>query len=226
MRKNQIFLLQFAGGNCYSYQFLERFFSKGFEVHALELPGRGKRIAESCFNTLDHAIEDYFNQVRAKRSKMPYIIYGHSMGALMGLFVTKKLETINDPPIELIVTGNAGPKIGFDKKTYMLPDNRFKEEIRKLGGTPEEVIENQEIYDFFSPILRADLEILERTPLPNIQIKTGIHAIMGNDERHQLHIKEWCNHTKGNVKCEHMPGGHFFILKHAQKIVEKIEQYA
>jgi len=225
MNKTQIFFLPFAGGNKYSFHFLEKYLPKDLEIFSLELPGRGKRMYENCLTDLPLAVEDYYQQVQEKRSTAPYIIYGHSMGALMGLFVTQKLETIDDPPLKLIVSGNAGPKIGFTKKRYNLPGGEFKNELRKLGGISDEVIENEEIFGFFSPIIRADLEVLERSPLPDIKIKTGIHAIMGSEEKYTQDIEEWNKHTSGSVKCEHMKGDHFFIHHHAQSIVKRIERY-
>jgi external thioesterase TEII len=48
MEKPQLFLLHFAGGSCYSFQFMLPYL-KDFNVLPIELPGRGRRIKESLF---------------------------------------------------------------------------------------------------------------------------------------------------------------------------------
>ena len=104
----QVFLLHFAGGNLYSYKFLAPHFPSRFEVHALELPGRGKRFSEKFLLNKIDAATDYREQIeRLRQKEFPFIIYGHSMGAQLGLLLAKQLEEAGDEPLSLIVSGNA-----------------------------------------------------------------------------------------------------------------------
>ena len=64
--KTQLFLLHFAGGSCYSFDFLNDTLSKKFECHALELPGRGKRNQEKLLLHKEEAIQDYCDQIRVR----------------------------------------------------------------------------------------------------------------------------------------------------------------
>ena len=108
----QLFLLPFAGGNCYSYDFLiKKIDKKRLESFTLELPGRGKRIDEAFIVHLKEAIDDYLLQVKSLRDKKPYIIYGHSMGAILAYHVSHKMEVSSDGPTALIVSGSSGPEI-------------------------------------------------------------------------------------------------------------------
>lgn len=226
MKKTQLFLLHFAGGNCYSYQFLIDQLSKEFEIHPLELPGRGKRMQESLLTDITSTTEDYYRQLIEKRNNQPYIIYGHSMGSVLGLYVSYKMEQKGDAPQKLIVTGSAGPTIGFSEPRFDLPTPAFKLELKKLGGIPEEVFEHQELFDFFSPVLRADFQVLEGNPLPNVRIETDIQAIIGDQDRNAHALDRWHNHTSGTVNCETMPGGHFFIHEHVEWISKHINGYS
>ena len=92
----QLFLLHFAGGNCYSYEFLIKKILRSalskIDCYALELPGRGKRLDEELIVDKNDAIVDYVSQIKKLRNGKPYIIYGHSMGATLGLSVVKKME--------------------------------------------------------------------------------------------------------------------------------------
>ena len=230
--KPQIFLLHFAGGSCYSFEFLRKYLNKNFDFIALELPGRGRRYDENILFNKFQCIEDYTDQIKKLRNNSPYVIYGHSMGATLGLGVVKKMEDYNDPPLHLIVTGNAGPNIKeLDKEgkplvRHLMDDHKFKEELRRLGGVPEDILENEDLYNFFSPIIRADFEVLEKKDFykVNYVIKTPIYAIMGTKEKRNQYIKNWNNYTANQFQFQILEGDHFFINNHPELLVKVLEE--
>lgn len=217
----QLFLLHFAGGNVYSFEFLKKGIN-GITFIPLELPGRGKRHREELIKDKNKAIEDYYNQIKSLRNGEPYMIYGHSMGATLGVSVAEKLENEGDSPEVLIVSGNAGP--GVKKKNdyplHVLNDAEFKQELIDLGGIPVELIQNQELFDYFLPIIRADFECIEKGQFSEkgIKLNTSIVALMGNSEETCGAIENWGTFTKSDFKCKVMEGDHFFIYKHAQEV--------
>lgn len=212
----QLFMLHFAGGNVYSYQFLREYLSSNFDFYPLELPGRGRRLGEKLLSTESEAIKDLVTQVISNRNDQPYLIFGHSMGASLGLKVTKKLEELRDPPERLIVGGNAGPGTGKAKCRSAMNDEELKEELRTLGGVPEEVLENDDLFDFFAPIMRADFRILESSEklTHDFKINTPIVAVMGNEEEAVDEIENWKNFTSNEFKFHILTGNHFFIHDH------------
>jgi surfactin synthase thioesterase subunit len=219
--KYQLFLLHFAGGNQYSFEFLKKEVSN-VNFIPLELPGRGKRHREELFKNKSQAIEDYFNQIKSLRNGEPYLIYGHSMGATLGLSVAAKLEAIDDSPELLVFSGNAGPGV-TNKKDFLyheLDDARFKEELLDLGGIPTEVAQNDELFNYFSPIIRADFECLEKDSFSekDLKLKTPIYALMGSEEENSDQIENWKNFTMNNFTHEIVEGNHFFIHNHAEKL--------
>lgn len=220
--KTQIFLLHFAGGNSYSFQFLKPFMEQIFELCPLELPGRGKRIGEPLIVDENQAIEDYVAQLTAKRNKSPFIIFGHSMGASLGLKVTEKLEKLGDPPCWLIVSGNAGPGMSDNKIRSKMNDVDLKFELKSLGGVPEEVFENMDLYNFFIPIMKADFQLLEEAPeiSHGFRIQTPICAIMGDQETQVDNIENWGNYTAGDFRYQILNGNHFFIHNHPARITK------
>lgn len=229
-KKPQLFLLHFAGGNRYSFDFLKSYIGNHFDFHSLELPGRGRRFDEDLVKSKDLAIQDYVNQIRNKRNKQPYIIYGHSMGATLGLSVTKQLESSLDAPLQLIVSGNSGPGADgvIDEKEkkirYLMNDKELKQELRILGGVPEEVLQNDELFDFFSPIIRADFEVLEKNYFleENLKIDIPIFAMMGTREEKHDKIENWKTFTSSGLGYKILEGGHFFIHDHCKEIAEII----
>ncbi|HSH65657.1 MAG TPA: alpha/beta fold hydrolase [Bacteroidia bacterium] len=225
MKKAQLFTLHFAGGNCYSFQFILPFL-QDFEVIPLELPGRGKRMNERLLRDFDCAAQDFYTQIKAKIKGGPFLIYGHSMGAYLALKVTALLEKINLAPVGLLVSGNPGPGIKSNKERYLLEQNAFIEALKELGGVPSEIIENKELFDFFEPILRADFEIAEKENASKENIvNVPIYAMMGSTEESVEDIENWKRFTNSQFEYNVLEGDHFFIHKHPEKIAQIIKNY-
>ena len=223
LKKNtQLFMLHFAGGNIFSYQFLKPYVPVDFDFHPIELPGRGKRITENFVSTTSDAVEDLVSQIISLRNNQAYIIFGHSMGASLGLRVTKRLEELGDPPMRLIVSGNAGPGIkDNDKCRSTMNDDELKEELRTLGGVSEEVLENDELFDFFAPIMKSDFRLLETCEklAPGFKINSPIVAIMGDSEETSESIENWRKFTSSEFKSFLLEGNHFFIHNHPTSLI-------
>lgn len=229
-KKFQLFLLHFAGGSSYSFDFLKRHVSSNIEFIPLELPGRGRRCNEALLKNKEQAVQDYFNQIKKLRNDQPYAIFGHSMGATLGLSVTHKMEKINDAPNALIVSGNPGPGIPreYTKNRYLLNDFDFKNVLRELGGIPNKVLEDNDLYAFFNPIMRADFETLEKDDFSEkgIVLNTSLFAIMGDEEKASDKIENWKNFTKSDFEHKILKGNHFFIYNHPLEIVQIINNYS
>lgn len=224
MKKPQLFLLHFAGGNRYSFQFMLPHLA-GFDVIPLELPGRGKRLREPLPKDFSQAAEDLFRQIKQNLSTVPFILYGHSMGAYMALRASNLLEKEGRLPVALVVSGNAGPGLpGSEKKRrHLMPREEFKEELGKIGGVPPEFLENDDLFNFFEPVLRADFEIAEEHGLEE-EPPTGapIFALMGSEEKNAGKISNWSRFTRSDFRSEILSGGHFFIQKHPRRIASVI----
>ena len=223
MEKPQLFLLHFAGGNCYSYQFL-RPYLREFDVVSLELPGRGKRINENLLKVFADAAADIYGQIKALQSSSTVLLYGHSMGAFLALKAAQMLENEGRPISYLIVSGNGGPRAKeglLPKRRYLFEKEELKAELRDLGGIPPEMLENEELFDFFEPILRADFQLAENHGLINQPpVEVPIYAIMGNRELDLESLSQWRYYTHGKFDFEILEGDHFFIYRQASRLAE------
>ncbi|MBO9586223.1 MAG: thioesterase [Flavobacterium sp.] len=224
MKKIQLFLIPFAGGNCYSFNFLMPYL-KDFDVVTLELPGRGKRIKESLLTEFDQAAEDIFQQIIARQTASFYIIYGHSLGTGIGLRVANMLQKINRAPAYLVFTGNPGPGIKENRKLYLYEKFEFMDEIKKLGGLPDELRSNLEFMDFIEPVFRADFELAERNKLVNERaVNVPIYSVMGDLEKTSVDIANWKRFTNASFHSEILTGDHFFIYNHPERIANILQQ--
>lgn len=222
----QLFLLHYAGGNVYSFNFLKKYLENSFEVICLELPGRGKRMFEPILKDKEKAINDQFNEIlKYRKTGVDFVVYGHSMGAIIGLGVTYLLEKSKDAPRSLIVTGNSGPGNYREEQFYKLEPLQFSTALKELGGIPNELFENIELFDFFEPVLRADFEIVEREIDEDpILVNCPIYCVMGSDEKYVHRILNWKNITNSEFKYEIFEGNHFFINNHPEKLAQFIKK--
>jgi surfactin synthase thioesterase subunit len=216
-------MLHFAGGNSYSFQFMASSLTD-FEVITLELPGRGKRVNEELVTDFELAARDIYYQIGQRLNTPVFLIYGHSMGAYLALRVSFMLQQAGTPPAYLIVSGNAGPGVKEKKKIYLLERKHFIEELISLGGIPSEAISNEELFDFFEPILRADFEVAENNGISDEQIvDSPLYALMGSLEEKVNEISNWGRFTRSDFTAEVLEGDHFFIYKNAQRIASIIK---
>ncbi|WP_160715579.1 thioesterase II family protein [Chitinophaga solisilvae] len=223
MKKPQLFLLHFAGGNAWSFDFLKPYL-QNFDVVVPELPGRGKRMAEPLLTEFSQGVADVYQHVTGKLSGPPFFIYGHSMGAYLTLKLGHMLEQNGYRPAALIVSGNAGPHPeATKKKYYRMPHHVFLKELEELGGIPPDILSNPEYFEYFEPMLRADFELSEEHGLiQDFAVKAPIYAMMGTEEEGVGNIANWQRFTASWFRYETLPGGHFFIHHHPERIAAVI----
>lgn len=226
-RKRRIFMLPFAGGNRYSYQFMAPYF-KDFDIHALELPGRGKRIKEPLLKSFFDALGDIYRQISAEIEPGYDIIYGHSLGAILGHWVTYRLEKAGKSPASLVVSGISEPNINraeVFQLVHELPQKEFIERLIRIGGMPKGFMENKELFEYSEPILRADFEVLDSIGnFKSKKTKSSLTAIMGTKESTAHQIKSWQNYTEGELDYHYLEGDHFFINQHPKIMAELISK--
>lgn len=223
--KPQVFLLHYAGGDGNAFRPLLNNLEPFFQIETPELPGRGNRMGEPFLDNKQEAVAEILHQIKQRRKKeVPYIIYGHSMGAILGLEVCHAMES-TDPPSYFVPTGYPGPGIKKNSPIAELPRSEFFSEIRKLGGLSDEVMESEELLDFFEPVLRADFGLLENeknTPFFE-KIQTPIFAVMGRSELYALQIKNWKSYTHAACEFQIVNGNHFFINQNFNYLSQTIK---
>lgn len=222
MKQIQLFLLHFAGGNRYSFRFLEPYL-QDFTLIPLELPGRGGRYNEPLLKDLELAAADICRQISSQVTS-DYIIYGHSMGAQLALKVASDMEVTGLPPLSIIVSGNAGPGVRPAMNRHLLERALFKNELKEMGGVPPEFLENEELYDFYEPILRADFELVEKSCTLDFKpLGIPIYALMGSEELYSGQIANWGKFTSAPALTRLLSGGHFFIHQHPKELATVIK---
>jgi surfactin synthase thioesterase subunit len=228
MKKNlRLICLPYAGGNKYSYRSYSEKAPSFLELITLEYPGRGARMKDALMSNIADLVDDLYAQVITKINDVDYAIYGHSMGGLLTYLLTiKLLENNKKLPLHLFITGTSGPSAPgrLEKKRSLLGKKEFIQEIIDFGGMPDEMLQNEELLYFFEPILRADFKASENYIYkPHAPLNIPITVITGSaEDMTQADIQTWQHETTQPVDFKVLPGNHFFILNHADKIMYTI----
>lgn len=216
-----LFCFPFAGGSSYFFKKVETFLDDSIHIITPELPGRGRRIAENLLRDVHEVVEDLFLQI-CDQLHTPYAFYGHSMGTLVGYLLACKIKAEGLPqPRLLFFSGRGGPSfIKQEAKRYNLPRKEFFEELRCLGGSPEEILEDEVMMEFFEPIIRADFEVVESySHIDMGLLDVAIHVIYGDNENlSDEEIACWQKESSISISVTKLPGDHFFIYKQSKKL--------
>lgn len=221
MNKINIFCLPFAGGSRYSYNGYRQY-ARHVNIIPVEPPGRGSRFAEPLLDNIYDMVDDVYEQVKNSLFR-PYAIYGHSMGAMLGFLLTRRILQEGLPePLQLFLTGRAAPSTPKkEAPLHRLPKEEFFEALKALGGCPEELLSNDELKEFFEPIIRADLQVVDSySHEPFIPFDIPVTVMIGMDE--DISFEEalaWQKETNVLVSVRKFTGDHFFIYDHEREIV-------
>jgi surfactin synthase thioesterase subunit len=218
-KKITLYCLPFAGGNALSYRDFKNHIADIIHVKPLDLPGRGKRVKEPLLTNLEAIADDTFRQIKNDINDQPYIVYGHSMGAILGYLLTHRLINADlPPPMHLFFSGRRAPSVVDNKPLkHGLPKADFLSYLKELGGLPNEILEHEELMDFFEPILRADFQAIETyayQPKPPFDIPMTIMHGLKDKEVVHAELHKWQQETRQPITIKLFAGGHFFIFEH------------
>ncbi|XLS29488.1 thioesterase II family protein [Flavobacteriaceae bacterium M23B6Z8] len=232
LKKVNLFVLPHAGGHSHSYQGFEKFIASNIKIIPLEYPGRGTRAGESLIGEIHALVDDIFEQIK-NRISSPFAIYGHSMGALVGiLLVHKIIENTQRYPLHFFASGACGPTVKDKSEIYHLNSNDFWAELANQGGIAKEILKDQDLKNYLEPILRNDAKVTElyHHDADYSMKSIPITVFMGSDDQiaPANQAISWQKETTLPITIFEFKGGHFFIFDEIQKITrifnEKISE--
>lgn len=211
----RLFCFPYAGGGAAVYRSWSTLLPAEIQLAPVTLRGRGSRFTEAPLERLDEVTESLAEEL-APYLDMPFAFFGHSMGALIAYELTRLLRGRGGPlPEHLLVSGRRAPQVPSDRPDlHTLPEPDLKEELRRLDGTPEEIIASPELMELFLPILRADFSVCEtyryREEAP---LDCPVSAFGGLEDRDvaREHVEAWRTQARGPFRVRMFPGGHFFL---------------
>ncbi|MEH6534418.1 MAG: thioesterase domain-containing protein [Photobacterium frigidiphilum] len=224
----RIFFLPYAGGSASIYQDWTSQLPPGVEAVLIQLPGRANRFGEELISKMPTLINQLFENI-VEMTDLPYIIFGHSMGSRIGYQLIDFLKKNEYPlPVHFIASGSKAPHQKRHKSgSYLLPEEEFIQEIKRLDATPQEIIDNKELLNICINILRSDFEVADyQSEIPNIKHNISFTLLFGlfDEEVCFDDIEEWKLHFESDIDVILFNGGHFFINSHQSKLISEINK--
>jgi medium-chain acyl-[acyl-carrier-protein] hydrolase len=159
----------------------------------------------------------------------PFVFFGHSMGSILSFeaCVWLRRRGLNLPQ-HLFVSGRRAPHIVDPENIHTKSDEEFLDEIAKLKGTPESVLQNRELLRLLLPSLRSDFTLCETyryvqdRPLP---LPITAFGGLEDDETHHGRLEAWQQHTSVQFTSHRIPGDHFFIHCQEETLLSAMRSY-
>ncbi|MFC4535657.1 thioesterase II family protein [Sphaerisporangium dianthi] len=203
-----------VGGSASAYFWLSKSLAPAYEVLAIQYPGRQERRREPVALSLHALVDQVFEALRGQVAP-PFAFFGHSMGALVAFEVARRSAAAGEPgPSLLVVSGRRAPSTGPEKRFDVDDENMLVAELRRMGGTAEQFIRDEEVRAMILPVARADYRALHAyVPQPDSVVDTPILALVGdNDPVTTLEeAKAWSAHSTSTCELRVFPGGHFYL---------------
>lgn len=223
-----IFCFNHAGGNARVFDHWIN--SKMVDAVAVELPGHGTRINEDtsvdigslCGDIAEHISKE----LKQCRKKVEFSLFGHSLGAIVAFGVACCLERkFGLAPCCLQVSGRHAPQ-DEDPSAYRtsMGIDPLIEEIKELGHTPPELMENREFLDFIMPTIFNDYALSESFVYEDQMLDIPIYAYSGSNDRDAdvTVMRNWENVTSEKFRIRQFEGDHFYLFDKGNNVADKV----
>jgi medium-chain acyl-[acyl-carrier-protein] hydrolase len=211
----RLFCFTYAGGGASIYRPWTRELPPEVELCVIQLPGRESRLLEEPYTEMSALVEQ-LSAALDRYLDIPFAFFGHSMGALVAFELAREIRRRRGLSlVHLFVSGHVAPSIQRRRApVHQLPASEFVEAIRRLNGTPEQVLENAELMELVLPALRADLALCETyTYVDEAPLGCPISAFGGlaDAEVGYDDLRAWQSQTTGQFRLRLFPGDHFYL---------------
>jgi len=186
------------------------------------------RASEPPFTRLAPLIESLTQALRPFLDK-PFALFGHSMGGLIGFEFTRALRRrFGLDALGLFISGRQAPPIpDRTPARYDLPEPEFTEEIRRLNGTPPEILAHPELMRLLVPLLRAEFELCQTyvyEPGQPLDCPISVFGGVKDDDVSYEELEGWRSQTTGAFSLRMVPGDHFFIQTSQAQLLAMISE--
>jgi surfactin synthase thioesterase subunit len=221
---HRLYCFPFAGGSPGVYLPWERQLPQ-VEVWGVLPPGRGKRFEQIPYTRLPELVRALVADVDFVP---PYVLFGHSLGALVAYETARALQAAGRPgPVALIASAHRPPHRPYeDSPITCLPDEEFQAEAARRYPVPPELAEDPELLAQSYAMLRSDLEVVENyTFQPGDPLTCPLVVVSGLDDYWSAQtLAGWAQHTVAGCRIEMVPGDHHYVLDAAEPLLAIIEE--
>jgi surfactin synthase thioesterase subunit len=206
----------YAGGGASVYRGWQEALPGFIEVWPVQPPGREGRIREAPLTSVDALVDGFLDAHARDLEAAPYALFGHSMGATLAHETALRLvRRGGPPPLHLAVSARRAPhRPEHHPPIHDLPEDEFRAELRRLNGTPQEVLDHPELMDLIGPMLRADFTLIETYrpgDTPPLDAPITAYGGLADPDVPRDDLEAWSECTRRRFRVGIFPGDHFFF---------------
>ena len=211
----RLFCFPYAGGGALFFRDWPSEAPEEIDVLPVQLPGREQRLRDKPYTRMDPLI-DALTQALGHHLDLPFAIFGHSMGSVIGYEVAQRLRRDRGlAPLLLAVSARRAPQLPpRQEEDYKLPDPELCDRLRQMNGTPPEVLDHPELMELMLPLIRADFELNDTyIPAAHPPLECPVTAFggLGDQEVPRQDLESWGDVTNGPFRLRLFPGDHFYL---------------
>ncbi|MBE2276772.1 MAG: thioesterase [Rhodobacteraceae bacterium] len=213
--RRRLYVFPYLGGNPAAFIDWSRALGPDTALSVVNLPGRGLRLKEPSLTEMRPAALQIAAAVTANAGAADFAFFGHSMGAVLAFEVLRICTMMHlRRPDLMVVSGCRWPGALERDDLHLLDDSAFRSRLNDLGGTPPEVMGNDELMRLLTPMLRADFAMLNgyvyRT-MPRLPVPLHVFASQDDLEVPLETLPRWFDESSHPGEMHLFPGGHFFL---------------
>lgn len=213
----RIFCFPYAGQGAQIYDTWLSHLSEDVELVSVMFPGRFYREGEDPITRLDGIVDEVCRDM-APLTDVPFVFFGHCMGALIGFEVADRLEEQGLPrPFHLVMSGTPAPHLPVYQERpplHNLPEDAFIAFLLQIGLIDQEMADHKEDHAVLFAMIRSDFEMVDTWAyIPGMTVESPITALGGDQDMAATidQIIDWEEVTEAGFTHRIFPGEHFFI---------------
>jgi medium-chain acyl-[acyl-carrier-protein] hydrolase len=223
----RVFCFPYAGLGTSVFRAWPPAFPSHIELVLMQPPGRESRWGEKAFERAEDLAASA-TQSLLPHLTMPFVFFGHSLGAMISFEVARQLRRAGHPqPVRLFASAHRAPQLPHPHpRIHTLPDSEFIDQMcHQYGGIPQAVLDNPELVELMLPGLRADFTVFETYGyVEEPPLACPITAFGGARDRRitEREISGWGQQTEQEFRQEMFDGDHFFLQDRREQLLASI----
>jgi surfactin synthase thioesterase subunit len=209
----RLLCLPYAGGHGELYRSWVRPLAGRAEVWAADLPGRFRRAGLYPVTDPD-VVAAEISAEAAPLADRPLVLFGHSMGALLGFEVARTLEAQGHQVSALIASASPAPPVRADRTpTGPETDEQLVARLRSWGTIDHRLLANHEFLELVLPPLRADLTLCDQYRYRPGPLRAPLLALAGTADTVAplREVEAWQSCAADWRGVQVVPGQHLFM---------------
>jgi surfactin synthase thioesterase subunit len=226
--KLRIFAFPYAGGTGHFVRGWQQSLPQGAGLYGIQAPGREDRAEEPAIDRIEEKVEQLY-PVLAPYLDKPFILMGHSNGALTAFELARRLQKNqkNQQSQEIhnlkhfIISAKRAPHLKLNRpKLNGLTDREVLQELAKHSFQDPQIILDWDIMKNFIPMIRADYGLADhyqhRDSAP-LNIPATLMAGVNDVDSPTDDVWAWARYFTSEPEKISFQADHAFVKTHANQ---------